>query len=92
MYKDKNEVRWSPVALDTLLDVEGIVAYWAPRGLVVHRTPALLRPFPDLYTQPEAAYPQYQLGGLDPELITRCVRLRVGGVWGVGVWCVCEGR
>ena len=69
MYKDKNEVRWSPVALDTLLDVEGIVAYWAPRGLVVHRTPAL-RPFPDL-TQPEAAYPQYPLGGLDPELIAR---------------------
>ncbi|KAL4423672.1 hypothetical protein ABPG75_000973 [Micractinium tetrahymenae] len=69
VYKEKNEVRWSPVPLETLLDVDAIVAYWQPRGLVLHRTPSL-RPFPDL-TQPGAAFPQYPLGSLDPNLVVR---------------------
>lgn len=69
VYKEKNEVAWSPVPLETLLDVESIVAYWRPRGLVLHRTPSL-RPFPDL-TQPETAFPQYPLGSLDPNLVVR---------------------
>lgn len=63
-------MRWSPVPLDTLLDVDAIIEYWAPRGLVVHRTPGL-RPFPDL-TQPEVAFPLYPLDGLDPNLVVRC--------------------
>jgi hypothetical protein len=70
MNREKNEVRWSPVPLESLLDVESIVAYWRPRGMVVHRTPAL-RPFPDL-TQPEVAFPLYPLGDLDPNLVVRC--------------------
>lgn len=69
VYKEKNEVHWSPVPLDTLLDVDAIVDHWAQRGLVVHRTPAL-KPFPDL-TQPEAAFPAYPLDGLDPSLMVR---------------------
>ncbi|PSC70539.1 alternative oxidase [Micractinium conductrix] len=69
VYKEKNEVRWSPVPLETLLDVDAIMAYWAPRGLVLHRTPSL-RPFPDL-TQPEVAYPQYPAGSIDPNLVVR---------------------
>jgi hypothetical protein len=83
VYKEKNEVRWSPVPLETLLDVDAIVAYWAPRGMVLHRTPSL-RPFPDL-TQPDVAYPQYPLGSLDPNLVVRC-----GG--GGGECCVGGGE
>lgn len=30
-------MRWSPVPLDTLLDVDSIIDYWAPRGMVVSR-------------------------------------------------------
>lgn len=71
VYKEKNEVRWSPVLLETLLDVNAIIEYWQPRGMVLHRTPSL-RPFPDL-TQPEVAFPQYPLGSLDPNLVVRCV-------------------
>lgn len=63
-------MHWSPVPLDTLLDVEAIIGRWAARGTVVHRTPALA-PFPDL-TQPEAAFPAYPLDGLDPALMVRC--------------------
>lgn len=69
VYKEKNEVRWSPVPLETLLDVEAIIRYWQPRGMVLHRTPSL-RPFPDL-TQPESAFPLYPLGSLDPNLVVR---------------------
>jgi len=28
VYKEKNEVQWSPVPLDALLDVDGIISYW----------------------------------------------------------------
>lgn len=69
VFKEKNEVQWSPVPLDSLLDVEHIISYWKQRGLVVHRTPAL-RPFPDL-TQPDIAFSQYPQAGIDPELVTR---------------------
>ena len=62
-------MRWSPVPLEALLDVEGIIDYWAKRGLVGHRTPAL-RPFPDL-SLPELAYPQYPPAGLDKDRVTR---------------------
>ena len=65
---------WSPVPLETLLDMDAIIAYWRPRGMVVHRTPAL-RPFPDL-TQPDLAYPLYPLGSLDPNLVVRWVHAR----------------
>lgn len=71
MNREKNEVRWSPVPLESLLDVDAIIDYWRPRGMVVHRTPSL-RPFPDL-TMPEAAFPQYPLGSLDPNLVVRQV-------------------
>lgn len=37
VFKEKNEVQWSPVPLDSLLDVEGIINYWRPRGLVIHK-------------------------------------------------------
>ena len=37
VFKEKNEVQWSPVPLDSLLDVEGIISYWRPRGLVLHK-------------------------------------------------------
>ncbi|KAI7838016.1 hypothetical protein COHA_008197 [Chlorella ohadii] len=83
VYKEKNEVQWSPVPLDALLDVDGIIAYCLPistaalfhsipraeRGMAVHRTPAL-KPFPDL-TQPEVAFPRYPAGDLDPNLVVR---------------------
>jgi hypothetical protein len=72
VYKEKNEVKWSPVPLDSLLDVDSVVAYWKARGLVVHRTPALT-PFPDL-TQPEIAFPEFAQSGVDPALIARCAR------------------
>ena len=63
-------MQWSPIALDALLDVDGIIAYWHDRGLIVHRTPAL-RPFPDL-SVPERAYPQYPLPlTFDPSQATR---------------------
>jgi hypothetical protein len=71
MNREKNEVRWSPVPLESLLNVDAIINYWRPRGMVVHRTPSL-RPFPDL-TMPEAAFPQYPLGTLDPNLVVRQV-------------------
>lgn len=63
-------MEWTPVPLETLLDVNAIVEYWRQRGLAVHRTPAL-QPFPDI-TQPEVAFPRYPLGDLDPSLMTRC--------------------
>lgn len=69
MNREKNEVRWSPVPLESLLDVDAIIDYWRPRGMVVHRTPSL-RPFPDL-TMPDVAYPMYPLGSLDPNLVVR---------------------
>eukprot|EP00887_Chlorella_sp_A99_P002549 scaffold6.g2549.t1 len=69
VFKEKNEVQWSPVPLDSLLDVEHIISFWRARGLVVHRTPEL-RPFPDL-TQPDVAFPMYPQGGIDPSLVTR---------------------
>lgn len=69
MFKEKNEVAWSPVPLDSLLDVAGITAHWARRGLVIHATPALT-PFPDL-TQPDVAYPLFPQPELDPALIAR---------------------
>ena len=60
--KETNGVSWSPVPLDTLLDVEAVVAHWQARGLVVHHSPAL-GPSPDL-SQPQAAFPLYPLGSL----------------------------
>lgn len=30
-------MQWSPVPLDSLLDVDGIINYWRPRGLVLHK-------------------------------------------------------
>lgn len=62
-------MQWSPVPLDSLLDVDYIINFWQPRGLVIHRTPAL-RPFPDL-TQPDVAFPQYPQAGIDPGLVAR---------------------
>ena len=64
-------MQWSPVPLDSLLDVDQIIDFWKPRGLVIHRTPAL-RPFPDL-TQPDVAFPLYPQKGVDPSLVARCV-------------------
>lgn len=69
VFKEKNEVQWSPVPLDSLLDVEGIINYWRPRGLVLHKTPQLT-PFPDL-TQPEVAFPMYDQQDVDSNLVTR---------------------
>ena len=37
VFKEKNEVQWSPVPLESLLDVDGIINYWRPRGLVLHK-------------------------------------------------------
>lgn len=73
-------MRWSPVPLETLLDVEAIIRYWQPRGMVLHRTPSL-RPFPDL-TQPEIAFPQYPLGSLDPNLVVRCAAVSLISIVG----------
>lgn len=69
VFKEKNEVQWSPVPLDSLLDVDGIINYWRPRGLVLHKTPALT-PFPDL-TQPDVAFPLYDQRDIDPRLVAR---------------------
>ena len=73
--KEKNGVSWSPVSLDTILDVEAVVAYWGARRLVVHRTPALA-PSPDL-SQPQTAFQLYPLGSqLNSSLVVRWVRSR----------------
>ncbi|KAL0049810.1 hypothetical protein WJX82_010329 [Trebouxia sp. C0006] len=69
VFKEHNEVKWTPAPLESLLNVDKIVEFWRGRGLTVHRTPALL-PFPDL-TQPELAYPMYPQPEIDPELIAR---------------------
>ncbi|KAL0032263.1 hypothetical protein WJX79_001439 [Trebouxia sp. C0005] len=69
VFKEHNEVKWTPAPLESLLNVDKIVDFWRGRGLTVHRTPALL-PFPDL-TQPELAYPMYPQPEIDPELIAR---------------------
>ncbi|KAK9810163.1 hypothetical protein WJX72_005905 [[Myrmecia] bisecta] len=69
VYKEHNEVSWTPAPLESLLNVDKLVDFWRSRGLTVHRTPALL-PFPDL-TQPEIAYPLYPQPELNPKLITR---------------------
>lgn len=69
VFKEKNEVRWSPVPLSSLLDVPALTEYWAARGLHIHATPALT-PFPDL-TQPGVAFPLYDQPGVDPALVTR---------------------
>lgn len=69
VFKEHNEVKWTPAPLESLLNVDKIVDFWQGRGLTVHRTPALL-PFPDL-TQPELAYPMYPQPEIDPELVAR---------------------
>jgi hypothetical protein len=69
VFKEKNEVLWSPVPLDSLLDVDHIIKWWGERGMAVHRAPSLT-PFPDL-SQPELAFVQYSQPELDPSLITR---------------------
>jgi hypothetical protein len=37
VFKEKNEVQWSPVPLDTLLDVNKVFRYWKKRGMVLHK-------------------------------------------------------
>ncbi|KAL3132707.1 hypothetical protein ABBQ32_009214 [Trebouxia sp. C0010 RCD-2024] len=69
VFKEHNEVKWTPAPLESLLNVDKIVEFWRGRGLTVHRTPSLL-PFPDL-TQPELAYPMYPQPEIDPRLIAR---------------------
>ena len=36
-FKDQNEVIWTPAPLDSLLNVEKIIAFWRSRGLIIHR-------------------------------------------------------
>mmetsp|Transcript_3827 Transcript_3827/g.11047 ORF Transcript_3827/g.11047 Transcript_3827/m.11047 type:complete len:533 (-) Transcript_3827:775-2373(-) len=67
VYKEHNEVSWSSAPLDSLLNVDKLIDVWREKGLVVHKTPALL-PFPDL-TAPEVAYPAYAQPGVDPATI-----------------------
>uniref|UniRef100_A0A1D2A093 O-fucosyltransferase family protein n=1 Tax=Auxenochlorella protothecoides TaxID=3075 RepID=A0A1D2A093_AUXPR len=69
VFKEKNEVQWAPVPLDSLLDVPALIAWWKARGIHVHETPALT-PFPDL-TQPGVAFPLYAQPGVDPDLVVR---------------------
>lgn len=33
----KNDMMWKSTPLDTILDVDKIIAYWAPKGLIVHK-------------------------------------------------------
>ncbi len=35
--KERNKVTWTPTPLETLLDVDQVVAAWRLRGLIVHR-------------------------------------------------------
>lgn len=74
VFKEKNEVLWSPVPLDSLLDLDKIISFWKTQGMAVHRAPSLT-PFPDL-TQPDIAFPMYEQPELNSELITR-----LGGIY-----------
>lgn len=42
VFRDKNEMAWRPAPLDTLLDVQGIIAHWKQHGLVVHAVSKVL--------------------------------------------------
>lgn len=33
---------WKSTPLDTILDVDKIIAYWAPKGLIVHKASLIL--------------------------------------------------
>ena len=37
VFKEHNEVKWTPAPLDSLLNVDKIVDFWRDRGLTVHR-------------------------------------------------------
>lgn len=37
VFKEHNEVKWTPAPLDSLLDVDKIITFWQGRGLTVHR-------------------------------------------------------
>jgi hypothetical protein len=42
IFKDKNEVQWTPAPLDTLLDVKSITRTWAAKGIAIQMVPASL--------------------------------------------------
>ncbi len=74
VFKEKNEVQWSPVPLESLLNVDGIINYWRPRGLVLHKVGgvgalAVLGPMG---------------GGGAPRAATRQASLWGGHGWGLG--------
>ncbi|GAB4814797.1 hypothetical protein N2152v2_001843 [Parachlorella kessleri] len=56
--KEKNEVKWSPIPTEKILDVASIKAVCASLGIQVLEAPQL-EPFPDI-TIPESAYPAYE--------------------------------
>lgn len=68
VFKEHNEVKWTPAPLESLLNVDKLIDFWKNRGLTVHRTPGL-HPFPDL-TQPEVAFPLFHQADIDPNMVT----------------------
>lgn len=44
VFKEHNEVKWTPAPLESLLNVDKIVEFWRGRGLTVHRVRLLHRP------------------------------------------------
>lgn len=75
MAADKNEMAWSAAPLESLLDVDALVATWRARGVTLHRPPAIA-PFPDL-TRPATAFPAYA----QPALDAASTRARLDGVY-----------
>lgn len=56
--KTKNSMMWKSTPLDTILDVDKIIAYWAPKGLIVHKTPPVV--YDQSLEQAESSmYPRY---------------------------------
>ena len=42
VFKEHNEVKWTPAPLESLLNVDKIVEFWRSRGLTVHRVSFIL--------------------------------------------------
>lgn len=37
VFKEQNEVSWTPAPLDSIMDVDKILATWRAKGLTVHK-------------------------------------------------------